>query len=81
MQSSPTAFGALVPLLLLLVVAGFFILGVGFWIWMLIDCAVHEPAAGNEKVVWILVIILTNWVGALIYLVVRRPQRIRLHGR
>jgi hypothetical protein len=52
-----------------------------FWIWMIIDCATNEPTAGNEKVVWILVIVFTHLIGALIYLLVRRPQRIRETGR
>jgi hypothetical protein len=59
-------------------------LGVGltaFWIWMLIDCATNEPSEGSDKVVWILVIVLTHWIGALIYLLARRPQRIQSYGR
>jgi hypothetical protein len=52
-----------------------------FWIWMMIDCAVNEPSEGNDKIVWMLVIILTNWIGALIYFFVRRPTRIRRAGR
>jgi hypothetical protein len=51
-----------------------------FWIWMIIDCAINEPSQENDKVVWMLVIILTNWIGALIYFFVRRPARIRLFG-
>ena len=46
-----------------------------FWIWMLVDCATKEPSAGNDKIVWILVIVFTHWIGALIYFLVRRPQR------
>lgn len=46
-----------------------------FWIWMIIDCATNEPSEGNDKLVWILLIILTHIVGALIYYFVRRPQR------
>ena len=59
-------------------------LGIGgtiLWIWMLIDCATNEPSEGNDKVVWILVIALTHWIGALIYLLARRPQRIQRHGK
>ncbi len=52
-----------------------------FWIWMLIDCATRESDQGNTKVVWILIIIFTHWVGALIYLLARRPQRIRELGK
>jgi hypothetical protein len=61
----------------------FLILGIGgtvFWIWMIIDCATNEPSEGNEKIVWILVIVLTHWIGALISYFVRRPARIRQYG-
>ncbi|MCZ6603507.1 MAG: PLDc N-terminal domain-containing protein [Planctomycetota bacterium] len=60
-----------------LVVLGVFI----FWIWMLVDCATNEPSEGNEKIIWILIIIFTHPIGALIYLLVRRPQRISQFGR
>jgi hypothetical protein len=52
-----------------------------FWIWMLVDCATKEPSEGNEKIIWILVIIFTHLLGALIYYLIRRPERIRDHGR
>lgn len=52
-----------------------------FWIWMLVDCATKEPSQGNDKIVWVLVIALTSWIGALIYYFARRPQRLREHGR
>ena len=54
--------------------------GTVLWIWMIVDCATHEPSEGNDKVIWILVIVLTHWIGALIYLLARRPQRIRQYG-
>jgi hypothetical protein len=53
--------------------------GTILWIWMIIDCATKEPQ-GTDKVVWILVILLTHFVGALIYLLVRRPKRIQEVG-
>ncbi len=62
----------------------FFALGIGgtvLWIWMIIDCATREPSEGNDKLIWILIILLTHLLGALIYLLVRRPQRIREFGR
>ena len=61
-----------------------FALGIGgtvLWIWMLIDCAMNEPSEGTDKVVWILVILFTHVLGALIYLLARRPERKRLYGR
>jgi Phospholipase_D-nuclease N-terminal len=54
--------------------------GTVFWIWMIVECATKEPNQGNEKIVWILVIIFTHWIGALIYYFVRRPQRIAQFG-
>ena len=47
-----------------------------FWVFMIIDCATKEAASGNEKLIWILIVIFTHWIGALIYYFVRRPQRI-----
>ena len=51
-----------------------------FWIWMLVDCATKEPSAGNDKVIWILVILFTHWIGALSYYLMRRPERKKLFG-
>lgn len=45
------------------------------WVWALVDCLTNESSEGNDKLVWALVIVLTNWIGALIYFFVRRPQR------
>lgn len=57
------------------------ILGVALWIWMIIDCATNEPSEGSDKIVWLLVIVLLGWLGALIYFFARRPARIRTLGR
>ncbi|MHC4243929.1 MAG: PLDc N-terminal domain-containing protein [Planctomycetota bacterium] len=51
------------------------------WIWTLIDCIKNEPTEGNERIVWVVVIAVTHWIGALVYLIVRRPQRRILLGR
>ena len=48
---------------------------------MIVDCAKNEKSEGNEKIVWILVIVLAGWIGALIYLFARRPTRKRELGR
>lgn len=57
------------------------LLGFAFWVWMLIDCATRERSEGNDKIIWVLIILLTNLLGALIYFFARRPQRIATHGR
>ena len=54
--------------------------GTVLWIWMIVDCASNEPS-GSDKVVWIIIVVLTGWIGALIYFVVRRPRRIARFGR
>jgi hypothetical protein len=51
-----------------------------FWLWMLVECAMKEPSQGSDKIVWILVILLLNLLGAIIYFLVRRPERIRVVG-
>lgn len=57
------------------------ILGTIFWIWMIVDCATNEPSEGQDKLVWILVIVLTHLIGAAVYFFVRRPVRLRTVGR
>ena len=57
------------------------ILGSIFWVWMIVDCASNEPTGSNDKIVWLLVIVLVHFVGALVYYFVRRPERIRMFGR
>lgn len=53
-----------------------------FWIWALIDCAMKEPPAqGTNKIIWILIILFTHFLGALLYVLIRRPERIRETGR
>jgi prolipoprotein diacylglyceryltransferase len=54
----------------LLVLTGF-----TFWVSMIVDCVIHEPSTGNDKVVWIVIIVFTYIVGALIYYFVRRRPR------
>jgi len=55
-------------------------LGTVFWLWMLIDCATKEPSTGNDKLIWMLVILFTHLLGAMIYYFARRPQRMQLYG-
>jgi hypothetical protein len=34
-----------------------------------------ENNEGNHRMIWVLIIIFTHWIGAFIYMIVRRPQR------
>lgn len=40
------------------------------WIWMIIDCAKRGFKSDVEKIVWIVVIVLGTWIGALVYFIV-----------
>jgi uncharacterized BrkB/YihY/UPF0761 family membrane protein len=60
----------LVILLVLLVISACV-----FWIKMLIEAATKEPDTGNTRLVWVIIIVFTQIIGALIYYFVRRPQR------
>lgn len=51
-----------------------------FWLAMLVDCATNEKD-NSERLLWVLIIIFTNWIGALIYLLARRPLRLKEAGR
>ena len=56
---------------------GLFLLG--FWIWMLVECVKREPREGNDRLIWIIIIVATKGLGAVLYYFLRRPQRMRLH--
>jgi hypothetical protein len=55
-------------------------LGIGllatvFWIWMLIDCITKETDRSNERLVWIIVIVFTHLLGAILYFILRKNKR------
>lgn len=54
------------------------IAALALWIWALVDC-IQVPddsmyESGN-KLVWVLIIVLTNWIGAILYLLIGRPRK------
>jgi hypothetical protein len=51
-----------------------------FWFWMFVEALTKEPS-GSEKIVWILVMLFTGWIGAAIYYFMRRQKRIKLIGK
>jgi hypothetical protein len=49
-----------------------------FWVWMLIDCAQAPEDPANNRVAWILILVFTSWLGALLYFfIVRQPRLAR----
>lgn len=69
-------FGGL-ELLLIGFICLFALASFAFWVWMLVDCAQAPDRPGsNDRVVWILVLVFTSWVGAIVYyFAVRLPRR------
>ncbi len=51
-----------------------------FRIWMLVDCLMNEPSEGNDKLVWAMVILFATGLGAILYFLARRPDRIEKYG-
>ncbi|MFO7638392.1 MAG: PLDc N-terminal domain-containing protein [bacterium] len=47
------------------------------WVYFLIEVLRFETDENNTKLLWALVIIFTGWLGAVIYLFVRRPGRLK----
>ena len=54
------------------------LLSLAFWIWMLVDAAKNPGLSQDERVIWIIVVALLHFLGALIYLVFGRPKRKRV---
>ena len=84
MEVGAGLFALVMMLFMGLAVVTAVVLGVGgtvLWLWMLIDCVTKEPDRGSDKIAWILIIVFTGWIGALVYWIVRRPQRITQYGR
>jgi len=73
----PGVFELMIIMGMLVFAFGAFVL----WLWALIDCIKNEPAEGNDRIIWVVVIAVTHWIGALIYVIVRRPQRQATLGR
>ncbi|MGB3340539.1 MAG: PLDc N-terminal domain-containing protein [bacterium] len=72
---------ALIMILFWLVAMSIGILATIFWVWMIIDVAKNEPENGNDKVMWILVVVLAGVIGAAVYYFVRRPERMSKFGK
>ena len=48
---------------------------------MLVECATKEAKEGNDKITWVLIILVTHVVGAALYFFARRPKRRAEVGR
>ena len=46
-----------------------------FWIWMLVDCITNEALDGTERLIWVLVIFFSHFLGSTLYYLVVRSKR------
>jgi hypothetical protein len=61
--------------LLILCLLPLSLLSLAFWIWMLIDAAQNRGLNENERIIWVIVVALLHFIGALVYFFVARPKR------
>ena len=64
------------PALFILVVFGIAIVSLVVWIVAIIEIAQSDFKGENDKIVWLLIVILVGIIGALIYYAVGRKQRL-----
>ena len=61
-------------ILLILFILPLMLAGFAFWIWMLIHAIQNKGLTDTEKIIWVLVIALLHFLGALIYFFIGRPN-------
>ena len=66
--------GAVIMLILAACLAPLALASLVFWIWMLIHAIQNKGLTDTEKIIWVLVIALLHFLGALIYFFVGRPK-------
>ena len=49
-----------------------------FWVWMLVDAIINPTLKDIEKLIWVLVVLFTHFLGAILYFLLVRGQRNRL---
>ena len=52
----------------------FFLVACVFWVWMLVHAITNQGLSDLEKLIWVIVMIFTHFLGALIYFFVGRPK-------
>jgi len=61
----------------LIVVFFFGIILAAFWIWALIDCITSKLDSG-EKLLWVIIMILLNFIGAIMYVVLAKERHVHI---
>ena len=60
---------------LVLFLAPLALLAFAFWIGMLVHATTNNGLTDIEKLIWVIVILFTHFIGAIIYFFVGRPKR------
>jgi len=63
-------------MIIFLIIVLIFLAGTILWFWMLIDVIVSDFKDNTEKAIWILVLLLTGLIGAIIYFIVVKNKRL-----
>ena len=45
-----------------------------FWLWMLVDCLTKKRLPDTEKLIWVVVLLFTHILGAILYFVLVRSR-------
>ncbi|MEA3322981.1 MAG: PLDc N-terminal domain-containing protein [Patescibacteria group bacterium] len=61
------------PFVMMLLFFVFMMFMLAFWVWMLVDAIKNEK--DNDLLVWILIIILLSFLGAILYYFIRKRKR------
>lgn len=72
--AAATTAAAGIGIVMILFWVVFFGVGFIFWIWALIDVIRRQFPNQNDKTVWLIVVILLYWVGAIVYLIAGRKK-------
>lgn len=75
MIAAPIMLFPLLPLMLFLVILPVGLLTTAFWIWMLVSAAQNKGLDENEKIVWVLIVALLHFLGAVIYFFAAHHRR------
>ena len=75
-----SAGGTIIGLLLFVVVGLVALASFGFWVWMLIHAITNKGLTDMEKLIWVLVIVFVNLLGAILYCFIGRPKQATLPG-
>ena len=65
----------ILELFLVLFLAPLALLTFALWIWMLVHAITNDGLTDIEKLIWVIVILFTHFIGAVIYFFVGRPKR------